>query len=109
MLNVVGITWQEEMLFSIHNGIATLCACLPPYGHLIRRVAKTVSRIGKRDGFSKPASLQGLDDTKPLRIDPGLGTNNAEVPLGYQKSWKAEAQTVHSVYIQIEGSVTDLL
>lgn len=83
MPNVAGITWQEEMLFSIHNGIATLCACLPTYGHLVRRFAKIVSRIGKRYGLSKPASLQGLHDTKPQRIDPGAGTSNVEVHFGY--------------------------
>ena len=82
------------MLFSIHNGIATLCACLPTYGHLVRRLAKTVS-VGKPYGFSKSSSLQGLNDTKPLRIDPGPRTSNVGLPSGHQKSWKAEAQVVH--------------
>ena len=83
ILDVTGITWQEEMLFSIHNGTATLCAFLPTYGQLVKRVAKVVSRIGKRYGLSKPSSLQGLDDAKPQRIDPGPGTSKVELHLGY--------------------------
>lgn len=85
-----GITWQEEMLFSIHHGTATLCACLPTYGHLVKRVAKIVSRMGKRYGFSKASSLQGLADAKPKRTGPGSGTSNVDLNLDYQKSWESE-------------------
>ena len=45
--------------------------------------------------LQNPSSLQGLNDTKPLRMDPGPGTSNVGLPLGHQKSWKAEAQIVH--------------
>ncbi len=62
--------------------------------------------MGKRYGSSKPTSLQVLDDAKPQRIDPGPGTSNVELRLGYQKSWESEEQKVHYVSFQSGRSAT---
>ena len=97
------------MLFSIHNSTATLCACLPTYGHLVKRVARIVSRMGKRYGFSQPSRLQPLDNAKLQRTDPGSGTSNVELYLSYQKSWESEDQKVHQVNFQSGESATDPL
>ena len=83
------------MLFSIHNGTATLCACLPTYGHLVKRVARVISRMGKRYGFSQPSSLQHLDGAKLQRTGPVSGTSNVELHLSYQNSRESEDPNVH--------------
>ncbi len=75
----------------------------------MKRVARFVSRVGKRYGFSQSSSLQRLDDAKIQRTDPGSGTSNVELHLSYQKSWESEDQNVHQVDFQSGESATDTL
>ena len=95
LMTVLDISLPEKMWFCIHLGTATVCACLPTYGNLVKRAAAIASSLQKRYGSSNP---QYLDVTKPRQL--GFSTRKSDKGSVFVKVGELAGDNIHLVDIE---------